>query len=246
MARADADDLPTRWSKIDQLQAEDAGKAWEWFLDRYQSFVCAILSGMFRSSARGARAAEEFWGYFFQHKIHARADRGRRFRAYLSGVVRRFGLDWDRNRRAVGSSVDVDDNEPGVVEELAEDVEMRLFARALIHNSLERLANGADHDGAPTSRAQPDAARMLRLFYGIAEEPGGDAPAPLKASRVAELLGAPLEANAMHKRLHDARIRFREIVVDEVRQTVPTRQDLEDELLLVFASIQQVARGLVG
>ena len=244
MVERTPDTLPTRWSRIEQMQGREADAAWRWFLDRYRSFVVALLTRMTRSRALGERAADDFWGYFFQHRIHERADRGRRFRAFLAGVVRRFGLDWSaRNRGNHNGSTSP--TEQVIVESVAEDEELRLYAQALVHRALRRLETGEGIDGSRERVPQPDAGRTLRLFYGIADGPDDAAAVPMKASEVAKALGVELNPNAMHKRLYDARRRLREILVEEVGETVPTRSDLDQELAIVFASIHRVALGLV-
>lgn len=246
MDESGADSLRTRWSQIDLLKGRDAQRAWEWFLDRYRPFVSGILSSMFRNTRRGERAAEEFWGYFFQHNIHEKVDRNRRFRAYLSGVVRRFGLDWSRSTFvAQGKNESALLPEPTFVETVAEDEEMRHYAKTLIHICLERLASGQGLMGERASKADPNAARMLRLFYGIPDAPDGEARPTLTASQVARELGVDREANTMNKRMFDTRKKLRHLVISEVEQTVPDRQQLEEELHLVFTAIQKVARGLL-
>lgn len=242
------DSLLTRWSKIDQMQAKDSEAAWQWFLDRYRSFVIGVLAKMLRSRPRGEQAAGEFWGYFFQYRLYAKADRTRRFRSFLAAVVRNFGKDWSR-RTHVPQSPDPEAQspEPGVLDVVSEDEEVRIYARTLIHNALHRLATGQDREGKPGGRAaSTESCRILRLFYGIPERPEDPPLEPMKASQIIRDLGITLDANAVHKRLHDTRVRFREILIDEVRETVPTNSELQEELGLIFAAIQQVARGLVA
>lgn len=247
MEETPADSLQTRWSRIDRMERRDADAEWQWFFDRYRPFVTGVLAGMLRSRARAEQAAEEFWGYFCEHRIHEKADRGRRFRPFFAGVLRNFGRDWSRRSHVAQSSdPDAAPPEPAVIEALAEDEEMKIYARTLIHNALRRLASGLDRDGKPSHRpVSAESCRVLRLFYGIPEGPEDPPLEPKKASEIVRELGMTLDANAIHKRLHDTRARFREIVVDEVRETVPTRGDLEQELNLLFAAIQGVARGLV-
>lgn len=170
-----------------------------------------------------------------------------RFRAFLTVVVRNYGMDWARKNH-VPQSPDLDSEvpQPAVFDTVAEDEEMRIFARTLIHNALHRLATGTDHEGNPSFRpASPESCRILSLFYGIPARPEDPLAEPMKASQIVAALGVPMEPNAVHKRLHDTRARLREILVDEVRETVPTRSDLHDELNLLLGAIQQVARGLV-
>jgi RNA polymerase sigma-70 factor (ECF subfamily) len=236
----------TRWSRLEALRGPDAEAAWGWFQKRYQAFVADILAAMFRSRRLAEDATEEFWGYLFQHRIDERADRGRRFRTYLSGVVRRFGLDWRDRQQSRDGLVDLASAEHGNLDTPAEDVEMHLFTRSLVLNALHRMESGADVDGqVDARRADAISARTLRLFYGIPDRLGDELPAPRKSSEVARELGLELTDNAINVRLHRARRSFRELVVNEVRHTVPDEAQFVDELRLVLESIGRLARGLV-
>ncbi len=198
-----SDSLNTRWSMINQLQARDPQDSWRWFLDRYQPFVRGILVGMTRSRQRGEQAADEFWGYFFKHTIHKKADRERRFRAFLAGVVRRYGLDWMRSDHVPQDAhPDAAIPEPGFTDTLSEDEEMRVYACTVIHNALTRLETGADLQGKLPKGGDAglqETAQIVRLFYGPPGKPGEEGGERLSASEAGTRLGGK-KANAISQR----------------------------------------------
>lgn len=243
------DSMVTRWSMIEQLGARSADTAWEWFLTRYQSFVRGILTGMLRSTEKGEQAAAEFWAYFFQHGIHEKADRNRRFRGYLAGVIRRYALDWGRKDRVAQTAHEEDEvPEPVAVTPLLEDEELCIYARAVLHNALMRFELGTDLDGKKILPDRSNAldARLLRLTYGVPDSPGAPPIPAMRLREAGKTLGIDNRDNALATRAYRARPRLRQLVEEEVRETVPPGGDLEDEIRTIFAAIQSVAGSILG
>lgn len=91
--------ITTRWTQIDALRGDNAESAWNWFVDRYRPFVRGVLRATLQTPADAAPAEDEFWGYVYLSGAIHRADRERRFRAFLSGTVRNFARAWLRKRQ---------------------------------------------------------------------------------------------------------------------------------------------------
>jgi len=238
--------LQTRWSMIDQLTAKDADTAWTWFVDRYRPFAREVLSGMMRNRAKGLRAEEEFWAYFFQARIHEKANRDMRFRGYLAGVLRRYAMEWSRKDfHAQSSDEDATSPEPAYLAVLPEDEEMRIFAMNVVHIVLRRFANGTDLDGKAAGAGSPATVALLRAYFGIPDEPGEPAKPRLQISEVKRALRLEEPNNNITNRIARAKPRLRALATEEIRQTVPDGSDFETELNLIFEAIHKVVPGLL-
>lgn len=86
----------TRWTMLEALHGQDSEQAWSWFVDRYRPYVRNILVTLLQSPAHAHQAENEFWGYVYLQDPVRRADRARRFRTYLAGVVRNFARSYKR------------------------------------------------------------------------------------------------------------------------------------------------------
>ena len=224
--------LTTQWSRIEQMQGEEAAAAaWQWFVERYRDFVAATLRRIVWDVGRAAAATDEFWGYLFQHEIVGRLRRGMRFRSFLITTLRNYALDWLR-RNPRPAAEDPTALERATTTLLAEEEEMAIWTRQIVHLALQRL-----------EREHHRHAHVLRAFYGVAAKPDAEPPAPRAASAIADEQG--LTDNALHQLLFRARLRLRECVVEEVRQTVSTRGDLDGELALLTQALVRTMPGLM-
>jgi len=226
--------LTTQWTQIRELSGADQAVAWHAFVDRYRAFVETTLRRLIWSADRAAEASDEFWAYLYQSEVLTHLQAPVRFRAFLSGVLRNYSLDWRRRNTSP-------EHATGSVDELAaapalpEAEEHRLWGCQLLHLAMQRL-----------ERTQPRWATVLRRFYGLADQPMAPASARVGAWDLATelgLSGSPL--NALHQLLFRARRGLRECLTEEVRQTVGTRPELREELALVFASLGASVPGLV-
>lgn len=225
--------LTTQWSRIEQMQGEAGADAWQWFVDRYRSFVAAALHRMIWSRERADAASEEFWGYLFQADVIGRLRRGMQFRGFLVSTLRNYAHDWlRRNPRLAPPATAAAAERQDEHALLHEDEELALWARQILHLALQRL--GREH---------PRHAAVLQAFYGVTPNANGQAASRRTASEIAAEHG--LAANALHQLLFRARARLRECVIEEVRQTVSTKSDLESELCLLTAALGKVMPGLV-
>ena len=226
--------LMTRWSMLERLQGDEANATWTWFIERYRPFVCACLTRVAGRSGEVEAAEAEIWSYLYTSEVFERADRSRRFRSFLAGVIRNFGRDWRRrNHHQQGDDDSEQELEAEAKLDLPEDEEMRLFARQVLQLALSEL-----------ERKHPDNAIALRCFYGIPVDADGDFVEAIPASGIAKRLG--IATNAVHQILHRGRKRLREHIERELRETVALGSELDEELALMLEAMGRDAPGLTG
>jgi len=227
-----SESLQTRWSMLEQLRGPAADEAWRWFIERYRGYVQSCLRRIVRDPGQHAAAAPEVWSHLFTAAVFERADRSRRFRSYLAGVIRNFGREWLR-QHAAKTAVEHEALEPWVSDPLPEEEESGLWATHVVRIALDRLEQRAARSG-----------RVLRLFYGLDDGDDGIAfGTPRPVSEIArELEMAP---NAVHQALHRGRIQLRSLVEAELRQTVCDSESLADEFRSLCGALAG-APGLVA
>ena len=229
MAEALSNDS-TRWSVIAQLHDGKPNESWDWFIRRYRGYVAAVLRHVgFRTEEANA-ATEEFWSYLYSSRAVEHADRNSRFRSFLSGVVRNYAKCW-RREHAIGA-VGATDSALMEVPDLRVDVDLELWATQVLHLGLARLG-----------RENADAERVLRWFYGLPAEVGGDAQPPIRATEIARRVGCT--PNALHQTLFRARARLRQCIEKEIAITVGSSPDLRAEMLLLLGAIDNARPGLI-
>jgi RNA polymerase sigma-70 factor (ECF subfamily) len=193
---------------------------------RYWMPIYAAL----RRRGHAASDAEDLTQGFFLHLIDgnafARADPERgRFRSFLHGALIRFLAD-DRERErafkrggdrvlvpfdSAAAEAEMPPADEGVSLQLQFD---RRWARALVANALARIA--AEH----AARGESDVFTALQPALS-----NGDAPAyPELAARLGRNEGAIKTA------VHRLRRRFRDLLREEVAQTVAAPDEIDDEL----------------
>ena len=219
--------ITTRWTQIDALRGDNAESAWNWFVDRYRPFVRGVLRATLQTPADAAPAEDEFWGYVYLSGAIHRADRDRRFRAFLSGTVRNFARAWLRKRQG-----DATPTEP-LPEQLQEqdaEFELGLWADTLITIGLDAL-----------EQENPRTAQAMVAFYGLPR--GGNTHGPRSASEVGELVGC--SAQAVYMLLMRGRERLRQLLEQELQQGCSDAESVRDELQAVLLSAQKRHPGLV-
>ncbi len=222
-----SDGVTTRWSHIASLSGDNRDAAWKWFVERYKPFVRGLI-GLGVHSPRLRQAAEDdFWGYVYLSRSVERADRERRFRSYLSGVVRNFIKSWLRTHGPVDNS---DTTARGTVAPPEFDAELRLWADNLLEIGMRELA--AEH---------PRYASVLALFYGLSIDGGSNAPMP--ASKVAEKLTCTTEA--VYMMLVRARERLRVLIERELRRSTSDESSLREELVTLLNAMAEGHPGIV-
>ena len=217
----------TQWAMIDGLAGGEAESAWRAFVDRYRPFVRALLLRSVRRSDWLKAAEDEFWGYVYLSDAIRRADRGRRFRPYLTGIVHNFALAWLRRQP---------DTDPPTASGLeappvpgAPSQELGLWARNVLELALATLA-----------RESPAMAAALRGFYGLGE--GDGVSAPRSVTELATALSASV-AN-VYQLLSRGRRRLRTLVEEELLAGCADATELADERKLLIENLRAQAPGL--
>lgn len=221
----------TRWSVIVQLHGGTANDGWEWFIRRYRGYVTAVLHNAGLRSGNAATATEEFWSYLYSSRAVERADPSCRFRPFLSGIVRNYAKSWRREQQRNGA-IDSTGDMIEAVHDLRDEVDIELWAAQILHLGLTRL--GHHH---------ADDERVLRLFYGLPAEVGGDAEPPVRATEIARHLGA--SPNAVYQMLFRARRRLRQSIEKEIAMTVDSPSDMLGERLLLLGAVDRTRPGLL-
>lgn len=223
----DAGGSTTTWTLLDALDGAAADGAWRQFVERYRPFVRGMLVRLVPRSDRLRAAEDEFWGYVFLSDAIRRADRGRRFRPYLAGIVHNFALSW--LRRQPSSDQPTASGVPAPTVPGASQQELALWARNVLAIALAALA-----------RETPAAAAALRGFYGLGEDGEGRTP-----GAVTELAAALQTSVAnVYQLLSRGRRRLRALVEDELLAGCADAAELGDELRLLLASLREQTPGL--
>jgi len=195
----------------------------------------APLYGFVRSRGYTVHDAQDltqsFFAYLLEHKVYARADRGKgRFRSFLLASIKNFladAADRERTLKRGGGQ----DFLP-LHEEQAEEAESlfqthsrtsnedRLFdrswAEALIAAGLERLSANYKGEG------KEQLFNELRIFVA------GGAELPPTYNELADRLG--IAESTLRSHVTRLRARYREALRSEVRRTVNTETQVDKEL----------------
>jgi RNA polymerase sigma factor (sigma-70 family) len=195
----------------------------------------APLYGFVRSRGYTVHDAQDltqsFFAYLLEHKVYARADRGKgRFRSFLLASIKNFladAADRERTLKRGGGQ----DFLP-LHEEQAEEAESlfqthsrtsnedRLFdrswAEALVAAGLERLSANYKGEG------KEQLFNELRIFVA------GGAELPPTYNELADRLG--IAESTLRSHVTRLRARYREALRSEVRRTVNTETQVDKEL----------------
>lgn len=218
--------LATYWTQIGDLDRSHAESAWQWFVERYRRFVRDVLVHLV-GRANADAATGDFWSYLFESGVLQRADRSRRLRAFLVGVLRNFARQWLKKHRVAFPTVP-DADEPTCVD-LQEDEEMALWASNVLHNALAEM-----------ERRWPNSALVLRCFYGLRDR-NGQPGRPMSVTETAARLQC--NVNAVHQALHRGRQRLRGCLELELRNLVGDCE-VAEEIPLILAAIGRQSPGL--
>ena len=226
--------LRTRWSKLEGLHGGAAQDAWRWFIERYRTYIRVGLERMIQPRQRAEEATEEIWSYLFESSVIENADRNRRFRTYLAGTIRNFAHAWMRRNSPAEVRHDRDWlASPGDPAEAFEARDLQLWKSQVVHLALDQLA-----------QRHPDQANAVRWFYGLPDTPDLESPTLQPATEIATRLG--VQVNAVHQVLFRGRKRLRTCIENELRETVTNRDDLDEELRIVYEALEREHPGLDG
>src|SRR5262249_18728095 len=227
---------PTHWSVI---LAAGRGEAEPKLAQAALAELCQIywapLYGFVRSRSYTVHDAQDltqsFFAYLIEHKVYKRVDRHKgKFRSFLIASFKNFlahASDRERTLKRGGGQnfLPLNEEQIGNAESLfqthssasSEDrVFDRSWAAALVTAALERLA--ADYKGESKEKLFKE----LRTFLG-----GGAGPPPSYA-QLAVRLG--MTESTLRSHVTRLRARYREVLHAEVRRTVETEAQAQEEL----------------
>jgi RNA polymerase sigma-70 factor (ECF subfamily) len=192
-------------------------------IERYWRPVYAFVRQLGNAHEDAKDLTQGFFAKFLENDLVSRADRTRgRFRSYVIGALKRFLA---RERRALSgrpllaslSAIDSAVHEPSFFPAATEDPErafMRNWAKCVIENCLARLHEELKALGKEVRF------RAFEARYG--------ARPPRSYAEVASELG--IAETAVRKHLEWARKRFAGLLREELRNTVLSTGDVEDEI----------------
>jgi RNA polymerase sigma factor (sigma-70 family) len=226
----------THWSAVlaagrSQAEPEIAQAALAELCQTYWAPLYSFVRSRGYSLHDAQDLTQSFFAYLIEHKIHARADREKgRFRSFLLASLKNFLADTsDRERtlkRGGGQNfLPLHEEQAKEAESLfqthsATSSEDRLFdrswAEALVATGLERLS--ADYKGESKEKLFNE----LRIFLTSGAEP------PPTYGELAVRLG--IAASTLRSDVTRLRARYREALRAEVRRTVDTEAQVDEEL----------------
>jgi RNA polymerase sigma factor (sigma-70 family) len=230
--------VTTRWSVVAAAQRKDSPEAMQ-ALGQLCSAYWYPLYAHVRRAGHSPADAEDLTQAFFARLLAkdwlAVADRERgRFRSFLLGSLKHFlANEWDKGRaakRGGGShiiSLDAPAGEDRLQQEPAatgapdRDFDRR-WALALLNTVLARLADDYRAAGKATQ------------FECLKPALGGDRAA-VDYAQFSRALA--MSEGAARVAVHRLRQRYRELLRDEIAQTVATADEVEDELRHLFAAL---------
>ena len=230
----------TRWSVVLQARGDpaDARRALEALCRTYRPPVLAFV----RSRGYQPDAAEDltqaFFARFLERAWHSSADPARgRFRSFLLTALKRFLIDANAEAGALKrggafrfETLD-ETQDDGGTQERPEHVFEREWAQAMLDAAFARL------------RAEARNAGKLPLFERLSEfliEPPDDSDYERAAAEL------NLRRNTLAVAVHRLRHRLRELVRDEISQTISGRGEMQDELRALRGSMTSASAGVVG
>lgn len=229
--------LTTAWSVVAQAGSapKDRAEAWDHLYKVYYRPVADFLRLRGQSSEEAEETTQRFFAWLWEKEVVQRADRTRgRFRSFLRTALKQFVQRDLRYQQAAKrcpprpeSSVHDDSNE-SISEVIdpqgfsADRIFDRTWAIELLQHATNRLQ--AEYQ----RRGQDERFEVLSEFLTV-EVKGSCAQA-------SEKLG--LSAEAMHVAVHRLRKRLGEILREEVRATVASEADIDDEIRSLFRAIR--------
>lgn len=180
---------------------------------------------------------QSFFAHFIEHEIYARADPAKgRFRTFLLAALKNFLADAyshaTRLKRGGGAEIlSLNDTHVETAELRFQShfshgglgeawLFERTWAEALVRSSLQRLSAEYGDEGKRTLF------QRLKIFLT-----GSAAPLP-SYEELADELG--MLASTLRSHVTRLRTRYRELLRDEVRKTVQSDTEIEDELRQLF------------
>jgi RNA polymerase sigma factor (sigma-70 family) len=215
----------TGWTIVQHAGASEGHareQAWRLLFERYRSPVENTLRYWLRGHPQVEDAVSDFFSHLLLNNVLPKADRTQgRFRGYLQGVIRNYAKQWRRQMRAQASGSEEEQESllglPNADDGLdeVEQAEEQAWAKGLLAGAIGRLIEERPRDGS-----------LLLRAWGLTRE------APLTREELAA--SAELKPNALDQALFRARKRLRELVLEDIAQTVGSDADFEAEKDLVM------------
>jgi len=222
----------TRWSLIIAARDDtpEARGALDALCRAYRPAVLTYVRGRGHSRGEAEDLTQGFFARFLERGLHASADRERgRFRVYLRTALHNFLVntyehDAAERRRPPQRPVDLDPDQlpTAAGDDLPERAFERAWAVTVVQRAMQRLRREA--------RAAGKGELFTRLQGFLLEAPDGD-----DYPRIAAELG--MRANTIAVATHRLRGRLRELVREELADTVDRAEDVDDEYAALVGSM---------
>jgi len=218
--------ISTTWTVLfdaHQGEADAVSAAQQRLLQRYQRAVYRYLYAMLRDWDAADDLFQEFAVRLLRGSFrNANPERGR-FRDFLKRALRNLVINrW--KRQGQGPRSVPEGAEPAVEETPGAEADQEFLSQwrdELLARSFEALQRVERQTGQP--------------FYTVlrfrTDHP--DLRSPQMAEQLSAVLGKPVSAEWVRKRLHFAREKFTDLLLDEVTQSLgdPTLDELEEEVI---------------
>jgi len=236
----------THWSVVlaagrSEIEPEIAGVALAELCQIYWAPLYSFVRSRGYTVHDGQDLTQSFFAYLLEHKVYARADRQRgKFRSFLLAAVKNFladAADRERTLKRGGAQ-----NFLPLHEEQVEEAESlfqthsgtsnedwlfdRSWAEALIAAGLERLS--ADYK----RERKEQLFKELRVFVASGADP------PPTYTELADRMG--IAESTLRSHVTRLRARYREVLRAEVRRTVDTETQVDEELHELLHVLTQV------
>jgi RNA polymerase sigma-70 factor (ECF subfamily) len=218
-------DIPTQWSVVVRAHQDtpEAASATQQLLERYRRPIYRYLLACVRRLDVADELFQEFALRFVRGDFK-NADPGRgRFRCYLKTVLHHLVVDFQRKQqRESHQPLPAAEAAPASGPPAAPEEDLTgAWREDLMARAWEELAQWE------RQKQQP----LYSVLRFRADHP--DLKAAPMAERLSAQLGTAVSAEWVYKKLHQAREKFTDLIVEEVAQTLdePTVQNLEQELL---------------
>lgn len=242
LERGRASFLTTRWSLVLAAGGKGAMEpraALETLCATYWYPLYAFVRRKGHSPEDSSDLTQDFFAKLLANDFaQGLSPEGGRFRSFLLTALNRFlANDWQKSRRQKrggGAFVDSLDSliaergEAGYLAEVSDsDTPERLFQRAWAETLLSRVLARLAAECADRTDLRFD---VLKRFLTAGDEP------PTLADAATQL---GLTLPAFKSLLHRFRQRYRELLLDEVGQTVGTRSDVAEELRGLLQALRE-------
>ncbi len=230
----------TRWSVLLTLQDLDETASREVLGELCAAYWYPVYAFV-RRSDRSSHEAEDLTQGFFAHLLERRAMEGAspekgRFRSFLLGALKNFlstearrDAAWKRGGRVLHVPLDVDEGEARFEKELADHLSPdRLYDRAWADALLRRAMAALAGDYHRANRSAQFAA-LQECLSGKIESASYE--------RIGQALG--MSVSAVTNAVYRLRLRYRDLVRQEIARTVSSDAEVDEELRAVFAALSR-------